>query len=340
MPLSFHLPPNARILITGASGYLGQALVKALASCAPSAWQWVLTDTQCIEGTCSGANARWVVGDLSNASVGGALFEQPVHAVVHLAGVMSGRAEQDVALGERVNLKASLDLLSRCRDQYRRGGPLVRWLMTSSIAVYGTPLPHRIEDGTPLRPSLSYGTHKRMLELMLDDMNRRGDLDGRAVRLSGVVMRPALPNGALSGFNSDLIREPLSGRNYVCPVSPDARIWLLSLSAATAHLLRLLGMDRATWAQTMGPAATCALNAPTWPVTVHEVLQAMARIDPRAPRRVQFDPQPDLEAQFGAWPLDVSFALAQQLALTDERETFQYDLSAFIRHLAQPVILT
>ena len=99
-------------------------------------------------------------------------------------------------------------------------------------------------------------------------------------------------------------------------------------------------MDRATWAQTMGPAATCALNAPTWPVTVHEVLQAMARIDPRAPQRVQFDPQPDLEAQFGAWPLDVSFALAQQLALTDERETFQYDLSAFIRHLAQPVILT
>ena len=86
MPLSFHLPPNARILITGASGYLGQALVKALALCAPSAWQWVLTDTQCIEGTHSGANARWVVGDLSNASVGDALFEQPVNAVVHLAG--------------------------------------------------------------------------------------------------------------------------------------------------------------------------------------------------------------------------------------------------------------
>lgn len=338
MRYSFDLPPDARVLITGASGYVGQALVQALALSAPPSWQWVLTDAQPAEGARPGPNTLWVVGDLSDAWVCESLFEQPVHAVVHLAGVMSGRTEQDVVLGERVNLHASLDLLARCRAQYRKGGPLVRWLMTSSIAVFGTPLPHRIDDGTPQRPSLSYGTHKRMLELMLDDMNRRGDLDGRAVRLSGVVLRPALPNGALSGFNSDLIREPLSGRNYVCPVSPDARIWLLSLSAATAHLMRLLGMDQATWAQTMGPAGTCALNAPTWPVTVQEVLQAMARIDPQAPQRVQFAPQPDLEAQFGAWPLDVSFALAQQLALTDERETFQYDLSAFIRHLAQPFL--
>jgi nucleoside-diphosphate-sugar epimerase len=255
-----------------------------------------------------------------------------------LAGVMSGRTEQDVWLGERINLHASLDLLARCRAQFRLGGPWVRWIMTSSIAVYGTPLPQKMDDHTPQRPSLSYGTHKRMLELMLDDMNRRGDLDGRAVRLSGVVLRPALPNGALSGFNSDLIREPLSGRSYTCPVSSDARLWLLSLPAALAHLSSLLGMDHARWSQVMRPAGTCALNAPAWPVTVQEVVQAMAQIDPQVPQRVQFAPQPDLEAQFGAWPLDVTFALAQELALTDERQTFKHDLSAFLRHLAQPVL--
>ena len=338
MPYSFDLPTNARVLITGAAGYLGQALMRDLTLSAPTSWQWVLTDTQSAADGQTDANTRWVIGDLSNARLCDALFEEPVHAVVHLAGVMSGRTEQDVSLGERVNLHASLDLLARCRAQYRQGGPLVRWLMTSSIAVYGTPLPQLIDDGTPLRPSLSYGTHKRMLELMLDDMNRRGDLDGRAVRLSGVVLRPALPNGALSGFNSDLIREPLLGREYVCPVSPDARLWLLSLPAALAHLTRLLGLDHATWSRVMGPAGTCALNAPAWPVTVQEVLQAMAQIDPQAPQRVQFAPQPDIEAQFGAWPLDVSFALAQQLALADERQTFDHDLSAFLRHLGQPII--
>jgi nucleoside-diphosphate-sugar epimerase len=134
----FDLPPNARVLVTGAAGYVGQALVKALALSAPRSWQWVLTDTQSAEGVRSDANTRWVVGDLSDFRVSDALFDQPVHAVVHLAGWMSGRTEQDVALGERINLHACLDLLARCRAQYRQGGPWVRWLMTSSIAVSAT----------------------------------------------------------------------------------------------------------------------------------------------------------------------------------------------------------
>lgn len=335
---SFHLPSNARVVITGAAGYLGQALVSALACRAPASWQWVLTDTWSVSGHEVQSHTRWVVGDLSEPAVAEALFAHPVDAVVHLAGLMSGRTEQDVALGERINLHASLDLLARCRLQYRQSGPQVRWLMTSSIAVYGTPLPPRIDDHTPLRPSLSYGTHKRILELMLDDMNRRGELDGRALRLSGVVPRPVMPNGALSGFNSDLIREPLAGRTYVCPVSPDARLWLLSLPAAVGHLLDVLGLDLATWSDVMGPAGTCALNAPAWPVTVNDILQAMGHVDPQAPQRVQFAPQPELQSQFGSWPLDASFELAQKLALTDERQTCKNDLSAFVSQLA-PLIL-
>jgi hypothetical protein len=149
-----------------------------------------------------------------------------------------------------------------------------------------------------------------------------------------VVLRPALPNGALSGFNSDLIREPLLGKNYVCPVSPDARLWLLSLPTALSHLMCLLRMDLAIWLQSMQPANSCALNAPAWPVSVRQVMQALAQIDPQAPQRVRFAPQPELQAQFGAWPQDVSFEHARRLGLEDERQTFNEDLTAFVRQLA------
>jgi hypothetical protein len=73
-------------------------------------------------------------------------------------------------------------------------------------------------------------------------------------------------------------------------------------------------------------------------VTVREVIQAMAQIDPQAPQRVQFAPKPEVEAQFGAWPLDVSFERARLLGLVDERQTFKQDLSDFVRQMALSMI--
>lgn len=336
MTLEFDLPADARILMTGASGYLGQALLKSLRHLAPPGWRWVLTDVQAEPTDTDLPQARWVVGDLSSADVMQAVFAEPLDAVVHLAGLMSGRTEQDVALGEQINLQAALALMARCREQFRAGGRPVRWVMSSSIAVYGVPLPLRLDDRTPCQPTLSYGTHKRMLELMLDDMCRRGDLDGRAVRLSGIVVRPRLPNGALSGFNSDLLREPLQGQHYTCPVGPEASIWLLSLDAAVEHVLRLLAMPWADWRKVMGPGEGCALNAPAWPARVAELVQAMAALDSTVPSRIHYAPEAPLQAQFGSWPLNVSFDRAQKLRLRDERVAFNHNLNEFVRQLAVP----
>lgn len=333
MTFEFDLPSDARILITGASGYLGQEVLQYLLTQAPQTWQWVLTDVQTSSTQSAVENVRWVVGDLSQETVRQSIFSQPLDAVVHLGGWMSGRTEQDVARGEQINLHASLALLALCREQFSRGGRRVRWVMTSSIAVYGVPLPLRLDDSTPCQPSLSYGTHKRMLELMLDDMHRRGELDARAVRLSGVVIRPVLPNGASSGFNSDVMREPLMGRNYICPVGPEASIWLLSLSAAVSHVLTLLGMSLQRWQAAKRAQDGCAVNAPTWPVRVGDLIEAMATLDPWVPSRIQFAPHPQLQAQFGAWPIDVSFERAHKLKLLDEREAFGNNLNEFVRQL-------
>ena len=58
-----------------------------------------------------------------------------------------------------------------------------------------------------------------MGELLVSDMSRRGMIDGRALRLPTITVRPAKPNKAASSFASGIIREPLAGVDAVCPGS-------------------------------------------------------------------------------------------------------------------------
>ena len=281
-----------RALVTGADGFIGRALVAAL------------HEEHDVVATDRGD------GDIADPEHLDRLFAQgPFDHVFHLAAVVSGAAEADFDAGRRVNLDATLGLLDRCRAQAGRGDPVVRFVHASSIAVFGTPLPARIDDDTEPRPRLSYGTHKRVAELLIDDATRRGDLDGRALRLSGVVVRPPLANGALSAFNSDVIREPLAGRDYACPVGPDATVWLTSRRAAVAGLMRMGEVDGAA----IGAAR--AVTAPALAVSVGEIVAALGRFDAAAPKRVRYAPRPEIEAQFGRWPRAASFARAESLGV-------------------------
>ncbi|MEO6364050.1 MAG: NAD-dependent epimerase/dehydratase family protein [Caldimonas sp.] len=285
-----------RVLVTGAHGFIGRALVAALGARGDDEVQ--ATDR--------------AEGDIADPAHVAALFARPVDRVFHLAGLASGAAEADFAAGRSVNLDATMLLLGQCRRQRDAGGPVVRLVYSSSIAVFGTPLPARIDDTTAPAPSLSYGTHKRVCELLIDDATRRGELDGRALRLSGVVVRPAGPSGAKgarSAFNSDLFHEPLAGRDITCPVSAEATIWIASLATTVANLLRLAEVDAAAL------GAQRAVTAPALAVPVAAIVAALGRVDALAPARVRFAPDPHIEAQFGRWPLDCSFARAESLGL-------------------------
>ena len=297
--------PDTLVLITGAAGFIGRALARALRADPRLGPDGLLLTDQVIDGPGS------LAGNVADASHQQRLFARPVDRLFHLAGIVSGAAEADFEAGLRVNLEATLALLECCRRQAQAGGPRVRFVYASSIAVFGVPLPAHIDDHTPALPTLSYGAHKRVIELLIDDYTRRGFIDGRALRLPGVVVRPPLPNGALSGFNSDLIREPLAGRSYTCPVGPQATTWLCSLPRVIDNLLRLGDLP----GEAIGAVRT--VNAPALAVSVAQIVAALAQSDARAPARVRFAdaPAPGLVAQFGAWPLACTFDRAAALGL-------------------------
>ena len=250
---------------------------------------------------------EWVHGELGSEMILDRVFDRPIAAVAHLAGVVSGAAEADFDRGMRVNLDGARALLERCARQGRTGlAPRV--VYASSIAVHGVPLPAAIDDRTPPSPTLSYGVQKLIGELLVTELSRRGWVDGISLRLAGVVVRPALPNGALSGFNSDLIRETLAGRRVVSPVSAEAVIWLQSLDSAIAAL------ESALLSHGAAPDGARVVQLPAIAASIAEILDAVGRINGSDARSlVDFRPDPAIEPMFGRWPRACRFDRARSL---------------------------
>ena len=214
-----------RIVITGGCGFLGRRLALLLLE------QERRRRAGAVRQRAVGAAAaRRQEGSRSSPATSptgtrcAALIAPGTDAVFHLAAIVSGQAEADTDLGYRVNLDGTRAVLDACRAL----GSVPRVIFASSLAVYGGALPPAVGDDTALTPQSSYGTQKAIGELLVNDYSRKGFVDGRALRLPTVVVRPGLPNRAASTFASSMIREPLTGEDAVCPVSPDTVMALAS----------------------------------------------------------------------------------------------------------------
>src|SRR5260221_9332960 len=151
---------------------------------------------------------RLVTGDIADRDTVTRLIAPGTDAVFPLAAIVSGEAEANPDLGYRVNLDGTRAVLDACRAL----STAPRLVFASSLAVYGGALPPAVGDDTALTPQTSYGAQKAIGELLGNDYSRKGFVDGRALRLPTVVVRPGLPNRAASTFASSMIREPLTGR--------------------------------------------------------------------------------------------------------------------------------
>src|SRR5260221_9049431 len=279
-----------RILVTGAAGYIGSALARALA---PHG-EVIATDQMGMD-----PSARIVAGNIAYPQFARSLITRDVGIVFHLASLVSGGAEQNFELGNKVNLDATRDLLEACR----LAGHCPKFVFASSIAVYGAGQ-DEIDDETPAAPRLSYGAQKLVCEILIRDYTRRGYVDGRALRLPAVLVRPGAANTAVSGWSSAIIREPLAGRDYVCPVRPDTRMACISLGRVLqplAHAMTLSSED-------LGSNRTVLLTG--IPVSAQQMWDA---VKDRAAGRVKFDPDPVLQKLMDAAPKATRSLRAAQL---------------------------
>jgi len=301
-----------KVVITGGAGFLGRRLAHALLERGTLAGtdgrqsairELVLLDVVA-PPACDDSRVRAVTGDIANPSVLRETLGTNTSSVFHLAAIVSGMAEADFDLGMRINVDATRQLLEVCRANGNRP----RIVFTSSIAVYGGELPPVPAEETALNPQTSYGIQKAIGELLITDYTRKGFVDGRALRLPTISVRPGRPNAAASSFASGVVREPLNGEEAICPVNPGTRVWLASPKSAIDSLIRAYDIDAAEL------GVRRAVNVPGISVTAGDMVAALERVAGReVAARVRWEKDARIDRMMNGWPGALDDARARAL---------------------------
>jgi nucleoside-diphosphate-sugar epimerase len=305
-----------RVVITGGTGFIGRKLAQRLlqrgAIAGPGGRETaidelVLFDVAQPQPPIPPNNRlKIITGDIADPATVRRLVDASTGTVFHLAAVVSGQAEADTDIGYRVNLDGTRAILEACRAL----GTQPRVVFASSLAVYGGDMPEAIGDDTPLTPQTSYGAQKAIGELLVNDYSRKGYVDGRALRLPTIVVRPGRPNRAASTWVSSLFREPLSGLDVVCPVSRDSVMACLSprrLIAAIEHVHDLP-------AERLGYSRSVLL--PGISATVDEMVDALRRAGGEAAvKRIRWEPDPVIQKIVDGWPRAIAAKRALALGI-------------------------
>jgi nucleoside-diphosphate-sugar epimerase len=309
---------GSKIIITGAGGFIGQALASALQQ-EPSVDHIILTDIVApnvpnnVEGSKSCCQVESLAADLTSSSVCEELFTSDLTHAYLLHGIMSGAAEANLELGLKVNLD-SMRYITDILRQQKKSQPTVV-VFPSSLAVFGPAKDGEVvtEQTMPL-PQSSYGAQKSIVEILLNDFSRRGLLDARIVRLPTIIVRPGKPTGAASSFCSGIIREPLSGQTGVLPVGKDLKLWICSSRTIIRNLVAAKDIPEKSFS-----GRSRVVNLPGSTVTVQEMLDALGRIGgPQALELVKKEYDENVSKIVSSWPAVFDTSRARELGFQDD----------------------
>ena len=286
-----------RVLITGAAGMIGGKLAARIASDGHVGGVMVsvmhLTDVVEPKKPKSDFLITARAADFSAKGEAEHLASLKPDLVFHLAAIVSGEAEADFEKGYGINFDGTRALL----DALRMAGEKPKVVFASSIAVFGGPYPDLIPDDFCPQPLTSYGAQKLMGEFLISDFSRKGCIDGVALRLPTICVRPGAPNKAASGFFSGIIREPLAGKTARLPVGIDVVHTHASPRSAIGFLLHAAAMDL----NVLG--ARRSITLPGVGVSVGEQIDALDKIaGAKIASLIVPEPDPAVAEIVSGWP--------------------------------------
>lgn len=245
------------VLVTGASGYLGRAVVPALVA--------------------AGHSVRPFAGSVLDEDAVAAAVDG-VEAVLHLAARTRVRESFSDPVGYfQVNVTGTVNLLGAV-------APGTRFILASTASVYGTPTDQPIPETCPLTPANPYSASKAAAESALKWATSSGRVAGTVVRIFNLA-------GAVDGFG-----DPDETRIVPrCVLAAAGRLSHVDINGSGTAIRDFVHITDAATAFVLAmPEAEAyrVYNVGAIPASVNDIVAATGRVAGHAVPVVRHPPHP------------------------------------------------
>lgn len=271
-----------KALITGGAGYIGSTIATA---CLEAGIEVVILDDLSTGREDFGADRNLYVGDIADAELLARIVaDHPdIDVMVHCAArIVVPESVADPLGYYDTNVGKTIILLRNVRD-----AGITRVVFSSSAAVYFSESGGGVDEDAPLAPSSPYASTKAMVESILSDTARAGDIRAITLRyFNPIGADPRLRTGLQSPAPSHALGKIMQARAAGAPFTITGTDWetrdgsglrdyIHVWDLALAHVAAVRRFD--TVVTTSDPYAV--LNVGTGDgVTVRELVAAFERV--------------------------------------------------------------
>jgi len=168
-----------------------------------------------------------------------ALFEYNINTIFLMASVLSATGEKIPQTAWDININGLINVLEAGRTY-----GIDRIIWPSSIAAFGPTTPR---DNTPnttiLQPTTMYGITKVTGELLIEYYYKKYGLDGRSMRLPGIISSETLPGGGTTDYAVEIFYEAIQHKKYICFLREDTVLPMMYQPDCLKCMIDLLEAD-------------------------------------------------------------------------------------------------
>lgn len=303
------------ILITGASGEIGQALITSLSQ--TTSLPLLTLDLHPVPQDLMSLCIH-IGGDiLDHHLLARLVTEYDFETIFHLAALLSTRSEFSPELAHQVNVDGTLALLQVAAEQSQRRGKPVSFIFPSSIAAYGMPnlaikaRDRRVREWQWNNPTTMYGCNKLYCEQLgiyyskyyqQLSASRPVMIDFRSLRFPGLISAFTEPSGGTTDYGPEMLHAAARGRPYACFVREDSVLPFMAMPDAVAALLHLA-------AAPIEQLSRSVYNVTSFSLSAADFRDQVVRAFPDA--QITFEPDLQRQGIVDSWPAELDDSAAR-----------------------------